>query len=194
MWHKQLKQMKKQTVEPQKSPKMQAKLEQQPEINFSQYCQQIQVEPLKHKAIADINRNLPKNVTIKSYTSSGNTQFDDFMMFDEQDCLLEFFRFGQRNLPKELRLGKYRFYEVLDLHHYTKAHAIDILSTLINNSPKGATLRIIHGIGLNSEFNQPVLRNAVRKYLAQHPQILAYTYGTPQQGGHGVTIVKLTSN
>lgn len=195
MWQKQLKQMKKQTIMISKVPIKQKIEPAQPEINFSQYCTQIQVEPLKHKAIADTHiHKTQKSSTVKNYYLQNNNSLDDFMMFDEQDCQLEFFRFGQRNLPKELRLGKYRFNEVLDLHHYTKAHSIDILSSLITNSPKGACLRIIHGSGLNSEYNQPVLRNAVRKYLAQHPQVLAYSYGTPQQGGHGVTIVKLTSN
>lgn len=58
----------------------------------------------------------------------------DFMMFDEQDSQKEFFKFGQRNLPKELRSVNFHWNAVLDLHNYTKAHAIDTLESFITNS------------------------------------------------------------
>ncbi len=35
------------------------------------------------------------------------------------------------------------------------------------------------------------LSSGARKYLSHMPQVLAYSYGTPTQGGNGVTLVKL---
>ncbi|HCY38868.1 MAG TPA: DNA mismatch repair protein MutS, partial [Neisseriales bacterium] len=105
----------------------------------------------------------------------------------------EYFRFGQRNLPKELRSGKYPIRAVLDLHNYTKAHALNILERFLENAQPSVCLKIIHGIGLNSANNEPVLLGTVRKYLEQHPQVLAYSYGAPQQGGMGITLVKIVS-
>lgn len=192
MWQKQLKQIKKQSPESKSEIKnTQPIAKAQPDISFNQYCQQTHVEQLKYTPIVNLKPAPTKHFSLDIQNESNNF---DFMMFDEQDSQKEFFKFGQRNLPKELRSGKFQFNAVLDLHNYTKAHAIDILDRFIANSVSGACLRIIHGVGLNSEFNQPVLLGAVRKYLAQHPQVLAYSYGSPKQGGLGVTIVKLTSS
>ena len=48
-----------------------------------------------------------------------------------------------------------------------------------------SSVRIVHGKGTGA------LRTAVREQLAHHPLVKSYTSAAPQEGGDGVTIVKL---
>jgi DNA-nicking Smr family endonuclease len=162
------------------------------EVNFASYCQQQHIQPLKQPQVVlqpqHKKAHFQPELQAPSLISNNSLE-----MFDEQDAKAELFRFGQRNLPKEMRFGKYKFSSTLDLHNYTKAHALDILERFIANAPPAACLKIIHGQGTNSEYNQPVLLGAIRKFLEYLPQVVAYTYGSPPQGGGGVTLVKLKS-
>lgn len=195
MWQKQIKQLKKQVILQKTDASKLEKIAETitTEINFKNYCASLQVQELKFKQITSptktkINKHSVAENLISKYAN------DDFTMFDEQNSKPEYYRFGQRNLPKELRGGKYKINAVLDLHNYTKAHALNILERFIENSQPSSCIKIIHGVGLNSEHNIPVLLGVVRKYLEQHEKILAYTYGSPQQGGMGITLIKISSN
>lgn len=195
MWQKQIKQLKKQVILPKTDASKLAKvIETTPaEINFKDYCASLQVQELKSEQIISPTK-AKRNKLITPDNLISKHSHDDFTMFDEQNSKPEYFRFGQRNLPKELRGGKYKINAVLDLHNYTKAHALNILERFIENSQPSSCIKIIHGVGLNSEHNIPVLLGVVRKYLEQHGKILAYTYSSPQQGGMGVTLIKISSN
>jgi DNA mismatch repair protein MutS2 len=46
-------------------------------------------------------------------------------------------------------------------------------------------IRIIHGHGTG------VLKRAVREMLRSHPLVTSYAAGNPQEGGEGVTVVRL---
>ena len=193
MWQKQLKQIKKHTPEPQKvtiiSPiKVENKVQ---EMSFSEYCKILNIQPIQQDRVINHVKAISPYQT--DLVSSILTKHQTLELFDEHTATNEFFRFGQRNLPKELRLNKYKFTTVIDLHNYTKAHALDILAQFITSNPPSSCIKIIHGQGTNSEYNQPILLGAIRRYLSQLPNILAYSYGAPNQGGNGVTIVKLTS-
>ena len=54
---------------------------------------------------------------------------------------MSFFRHGQKNLPKELRSGKLTIRASLDLHSYSKAHALELLERFINQQSPGHVLR-----------------------------------------------------
>jgi DNA mismatch repair protein MutS2 len=47
-------------------------------------------------------------------------------------------------------------------------------------------VQVIHGIGLGR------LRNAISKYLREHPRVKRYALGDPAKGGGGVTFVDLS--
>ena len=64
-------------------------------------------------------------------------------------------------------------YEV-DLHGLTEEQAIRTLSSYIDkmkNLSSEAQLRVIHGKGIHSKNNMPVLKRAVRNYLSAHERV-----------------------
>ena len=48
-------------------------------------------------------------------------------------------------------------------------------------------VRIIHGKGTGA------LRSAIREQLVHHPLVKSFTSASPQEGGDGVTVIKLTA-
>lgn len=100
---------------------------------------------------------------------------------------------GQRHIIKRLQQNKYQIIQVLDLHHFTQQNAILKLESFINGNitPGNTCLKIIHGKGLNSPNGRSVLKSLVRRFLEYHPRLLAYTNAASNNGGDGVTLVKL---
>lgn len=164
------------------------------EIKFSDYCQQNKIAPLIQDTIEPHTRKpdgKPKPTLPEPQLSLGIGLGIDF--FDEENSDLIFYRYGQRKLPQELRMNKYKIQATLELHNLNKAHAVDLLTRFIEQSSNTKKcVKIIHGQGTNSPYNQPVLLNMVRKLLKHMPQVIGYSYGAPEQGGNGVTIIKLS--
>jgi len=52
-------------------------------------------------------------------------------------------------------------------------------------------LRIVHGKGLRSPGREPVLKELVRNWLANRPEVLAYCQARAADGGAGAVIVLL---
>lgn len=82
---------------------------------------------------------------------------------------------GNRDIQKLL---EYNFPIVsnLDLHG-VKLEGVDELLTefCYYIQSKGVCGRIIHGSGLGSKNSTPVLKNKVRAWLAEYPEVLAFT-------------------
>lgn len=190
MWQKKLKTLKKQLLATPNVAKLTPKAPDVKPLSFGEYCQSLQITPLKTDI--EIYQSTKPNAKPRiNLEHTASTTSHDFEFFDEQDSVNEFFRHGQKNLPKELRSGKLSIRASLDLHSYSKAHALELLERFIDQQAPGSCIKIIHGQGTNSAYNQAILLGVVRKYLSHMPQILAYSYGTPSQGGNGVTLVKL---
>ncbi|KZS22920.1 Smr/MutS family protein [Wohlfahrtiimonas chitiniclastica] len=82
---------------------------------------------------------------------------------------------GNRDVQK-LQQRTYRIVESLDLH----GHKMDGLDELLTEfchyvQSKGVCGRIIHGSGLGSKNFTPILKNHVRRWLYEYPEVLAYT-------------------
>jgi DNA mismatch repair protein MutS2 len=77
----------------------------------------------------------------------------------------------------------------LDLRGWRVEQALEELDSYLNDAVMTgiSTVRIVHGKGTGA------LRSAIREQLAHHPLVKSYTSAPPQEGGDGVTIVKLTS-
>lgn len=188
MWQKQLKVLKKQALT-QSEPTIKIDNSSEPDVNFEKYCANLSVQKIINDTVIldKIKTNPHSNKNTSQITNMGI----DFI--DTGEIAKEFFRFGQKNLPRELRSGKLIINKTIDIHNMTREHSLDLIERLLSSTQNGAVIRIIHGVGLNSEFNKPVLMGTIRKYLQHSSQVLAYSYGSNEQGGNGVTIIKIRS-
>ena len=77
----------------------------------------------------------------------------------------------------------------LDMRGWRVDEALEELESYLNDAAMSgmSSVRIVHGKGTGA------LRAAVREQLAHHPLVKSYTSAPPQEGGDGVTIVKLSA-
>jgi DNA mismatch repair protein MutS2 len=75
----------------------------------------------------------------------------------------------------------------LDIRGWRVDQALEDLDSYLNDAVMAGmpAVRIVHGKGTGA------LRSAVREQLAHHPLVKSYTSASPQDGGDGVTIVRL---
>lgn len=98
----------------------------------------------------------------------------------------------QEKTLKELRLGKIRPEDIIDLHRLTVTMARKAITEFIADSinRKSRCVLIIHGKGKFSTAI-PVLKNHINHWLKQHPAVLAFCSATPPDGGVGAVYVLL---
>ncbi|HTI15779.1 MAG TPA: endonuclease MutS2 [Dictyobacter sp.] len=77
----------------------------------------------------------------------------------------------------------------LDMRGWRVEDALPELDTYLNDAALSgmSSVRILHGKGTGA------LRTAVREQLAHHPLVKSYAPAPPQEGGDGVTIVKISA-
>jgi DNA mismatch repair protein MutS2 len=77
----------------------------------------------------------------------------------------------------------------LDMRGWRVEHALEELESYLNDAALAGmgSVRIVHGKGTGA------LRAAVREQLAHHPLVKSYASAPRQEGGDGVTIVKLSA-
>jgi DNA-nicking Smr family endonuclease len=94
---------------------------------------------------------------------------------------------------RKLRRGQYRVQAELDLHGLTAAEAkLQLREFLIASLQRNARcLRIVHGKGLRSGPQGPVLRQLVNSALRRTAQVLAFASARPVDGGTGAVYVLL---
>lgn len=94
---------------------------------------------------------------------------------------------------KRLRRGKWPFRTEIDLHGMTvdaaRAALLPFLAASRAQGHRG--VRVIHGKGLGSPEQQPVLREKVKTWLVQYPDVQAFAQGREADGGAGAVLVLL---
>lgn len=99
---------------------------------------------------------------------------------------------GKNDLQR-LRNGHYPVVADVDLHGYTQEEAQQVLNEFIEFTKKrGVCGEIVHGSGLGSSGYKPVLKNMTRRWLMQHPDVLAYI--EPRAGNDGAVRILLKRN
>jgi len=100
-----------------------------------------------------------------------------------------------RKLMRELRRGKLAMQAELDLHGYARAAARAELQDFIYEcTDRGLRcVRIVHGKGLGSGPDGPVLKVAVNRWLRRWDDVLAFCPARNQHGGTGALYVLLRS-
>ena len=94
---------------------------------------------------------------------------------------------------RKLKKGEYIVRDRRDLHGMTAAEALASVRPFIENSRHAPhrCVCIIHGRGLHSDGNQPILKTRVREYLRTHRSVLAYADAPVSDGGSGAVYVLL---
>ena len=98
-----------------------------------------------------------------------------------------------RRAMRKLSRGGYAVQDEIDLHGMTQDQAREYLHDFIDRcSTAGKTcVRVVHGKGLGSGHNGPVLKPSVNRWLRRWDPVLAFV-STPQvDGGTGAVYVLL---
>jgi DNA-nicking Smr family endonuclease len=101
-----------------------------------------------------------------------------------------------RRLLRQLRNGEYAVQAHVDLHGLTRDEAKLRVIKFIDESRKAGRrcVLIVHGRGLHSKDQIPVLKEAVRTWLERGPvarAVLAFATAKPHDGGAGAVYVML---
>jgi len=77
----------------------------------------------------------------------------------------------------------------LDMRGWRVEQALEELDSYLNDAVMSgmSSVRIVHGKGTGA------LRSAIRDQLTHHPLVKSFASAPPQEGGDGVTIVKLSA-
>ncbi len=94
---------------------------------------------------------------------------------------------------RQLREGKLTIDGHLDLHGKTQLQAEHALEQFLQQASYLGLrcLLIIHGKGINSSNNIPILKEFVHYYLSQHSETLNYCSSAKKHGGMGATYALL---
>ena len=101
-----------------------------------------------------------------------------------------------RNLLRALRRGDFSVQGRLDLHGMTQVQAREAVERFLsdNRRAKKRCVLIVHGRGLNSKDQIPVLKEGLKAWLSQKRignMVLAFATARPQDGGAGAVYVLL---
>lgn len=96
-------------------------------------------------------------------------------------------------LFQRLKRGQFSAQDELDLHGATALQAEGLLRQFLKEAHDHdfGCVRIVHGKGLQSPDNAPVLKNLVDRLLRQRNDVLAFHSAPPAQGGTGAVLVLL---
>lgn len=100
-----------------------------------------------------------------------------------------------RQILRKLRRGQWKINAELDMHGMTKDQARQALATFLLECRQFdiRCVCVIHGRGLSSKNNEPILKSRVGNWLAQCEDVLAFCQAPPALGGSGAVIVLLKS-
>lgn len=94
----------------------------------------------------------------------------------------------QNKVFEELKLGKIRWFEAVDLHGCTVEQAREAILQLIQiaKAENQNVVKVVHGKGPDA-----VLKTYVNSWLRQHRDVLAFVSAPEKQGGTGAVLVLL---
>jgi len=102
----------------------------------------------------------------------------------------------QDGLFKNLRLGKYKIEQVLNVQQYKfEAARSAVFQHILKAYEQGLrTILIKHGLGLHNKPFPAVLKSYVNQWLQQMPQVIAFNTAQRQHGGYAAVYVLLKKN
>ena len=96
-------------------------------------------------------------------------------------------------LLRKLKRGQFSIADEIDLHQMTAAVARVAIAEFLASSKRAGKLcvKIIHGKGLRSRNEGPVLKRLVDSLLRRRADVLAYASAKANEGGTGAVVVLL---
>lgn len=107
---------------------------------------------------------------------------------------ISYLKTGQPSqLLTRLRRGQFSVRAEIDLHEMSQAVARNAIRQFLDDCRRERELcvRIVHGKGLRSKAQGPVLKKLANSMLRQRADVLAFASARPAQGGTGAVIVLL---
>lgn len=158
------------------------------------------VQPIKDKNLADKNNpgnKLDATTLAKRAAAVGGDDDSGHVLSDMQallnpvsgDAYLSYKTATLQNkVFNDLKQGKIRWYDAVDLHGATIEESREAMSQLILQAQKNNEncVKIIHGKGVDS-----ILKTCVNGWLRQIPEVLAFCSAPAAQGGNGAVLVLL---
>ncbi|PNK60003.1 Smr/MutS family protein [Psychrobacter sp. FDAARGOS_221] len=97
----------------------------------------------------------------------------------------------QNKVFNQLKQGKLRWYDAVDIHGCTIDEAREAMTTLIAQAKTNneSVVKIVHGKGSDA-----VLKTCVNGWLRQLPEVLGFCSAPPKDGGNGAVLVLLKKN
>lgn len=97
---------------------------------------------------------------------------------------------------RKLRRGVWAIQAQLDLHGLRRDEAREAVGNFLRDAQRHGLrcVRVVHGKGNGSPGRESVLRDKVRRWLAQKAEVLAYAQARPSDGGAGALVVLLEGN
>lgn len=94
-------------------------------------------------------------------------------------------------LLRRLKRGHFSIADEIDLHQMTSTVARSAIKQFLDENARHGRLcvKIIHGKGLRSRSEGPVLKRLVDSMLRHRGDVLAFASAKPAEGGSGATIV-----
>ena len=97
----------------------------------------------------------------------------------------------QNKIFTQLKQGKLRWYDAVDIHGCTIEEARVAMTQLLSQAKKNneTSVKIVHGKG-----SEAILKTCVNGWLRQLPEVLAFCSAPPKDGGNGAVLVLLKKN
>jgi len=152
----------------------------------------------KRQALHQVERKMPLPVPCQREEKAPlieaiSDEFEAAALLDV-DELVSYRRPGiGTDVTRKLRHGGWRVQRQLDLHGLRRDEAREQLSLFIHEACEQGIrcVRVIHGKGLSSPGQAPVLKTRVQSWLVQKQEVLAFVQAQPADGGAGALLVLL---
>ena len=94
----------------------------------------------------------------------------------------------QNKVFTQLKQGKLRWYDAVDIHGCTIEEARTAVTQLLSQAKQNneTSVKIVHGKG-----SEAILKTCVNGWLRQLPEVLAFCSAPPKDGGNGAVLVLL---
>lgn len=141
-------------------------------------------QPIARQRIADEHAALLQSLS---------DEFSVETLLDTDDTL-SFARAGiGPDVIRKLRRGHWVIQDQIDLHGMRREEARDMVAEFLRKAGvRGLRcVRVVHGKGLGSAGQEPVLKKLVHKWLAQKEEVIAFCQAKAADGGSGAVVVLL---